>query len=174
MALTIKETVNDDPDFIMLCKKLDSFQSVLAPERSGLGFSSLNGLDRIQKVFIVYDKDQAVACAAMKTVDESKVELARVYTSDAYRGQGLATQLLEKAIAYARSCGYQKIILDTWRRNTTAQSLYRRLGFAVVPMFGLDTLQNAFSQKVEDKLDDMRELLVFMELDISSNQPKTS
>jgi ribosomal protein S18 acetylase RimI-like enzyme len=48
-----------------------------------------------------------------------------------YRGKGLGTQLLEKAIEHAKLNGIEKVELDVYESNLSAVALYKKLGFTV-------------------------------------------
>jgi RimJ/RimL family protein N-acetyltransferase len=48
---------------------------------------------------------------------------------DGYRGQGIGSALLERAIAWAREVGAHKIALQHWPHNTAARALYEKYGF---------------------------------------------
>lgn len=165
MEYEIKEVSYDNLDFRKLCVKLDEFQNVIVPERVELGFSTLKGLEKLQKILVMYDKDIPIASVALKPIKDGVTEVARVYTEEKYRGNGLAKILIEKIIQFAREQGYEKVILDTWKRSSSARRLYEKLGFTEIPMFDSDTLKNSFSIKNEDenKIRQVQELLVFME-----------
>lgn len=59
-------------------------------------------------------------------------EILTVATDPAARGQGLAGQVLKAAEAQYRVAGLRHIFLEVAEDNTSAQTLYKRLGF--VPM----------------------------------------
>ncbi len=48
---------------------------------------------------------------------------------DGYRGQGIGSALLERAIEYAREQGCHKIALQHWPHNESARALYEKYGF---------------------------------------------
>lgn len=49
-----------------------------------------------------------------------------------YRGKGLGSQLMEKALSYARSIGLEKIELRVYSTNLQAIELYKKFGFKQV------------------------------------------
>lgn len=49
----------------------------------------------------------------------------------AYRGKGLGTQLLEKAIEHAKLNGIEKVELDVYESNVGAIALYEKFGFVL-------------------------------------------
>lgn len=166
MDFEIKEVSYKNSDFRNLCIKLDKFQNNLVPQREVLGFTALDGLEKLQKILIVYDNDKAIASVALKPVDTNTAEVARVYTDEEYRGKGLAKILIKEIVEFAKKQGYKKIVLDTWKDSSSARNLYKKLGFIEIPMFDIDTLKNSFSIDDEDKLKKIQELLVFMQKQI--------
>ena len=46
-----------------------------------------------------------------------------------YRQNKIATKLFEKAEEYAKELGANRIILDTYKRFTSAIALYKKIGF---------------------------------------------
>jgi len=49
-----------------------------------------------------------------------------------YRGKGVGSRLLEKAIKTAKHLGFEKICLSTFHTNSNAISLYKKFGFQEV------------------------------------------
>ena len=61
--------------------------------------------------------------------------MKRLYVRPAYRESGLGKRLVEAAIDAARRTGYRELRLDTLSSMTSAQALYRRLGFVEIPPY---------------------------------------
>ena len=78
---------------------------------------------------------EAIGCAALRKFDAEACELKRVYTRAAFRGQGIARELVKGLIAEARSIGYQRMVLDTLPSMQEAHKLYRSLGFQEIPAY---------------------------------------
>jgi len=127
----------------------------------------VDGLNKIEKIFLIYDGNNVIASGGLKPVNNEIAELARMYTDDNYRGQGLAKMIIQNVINYAKEKGYKKIILDTWKDSASARKLYTSLGFIERPPFDAQTFQNSFSTYDNSIQNKIQNKLVFMELDIS-------
>jgi ribosomal protein S18 acetylase RimI-like enzyme len=77
----------------------------------------------------------AVACVAVRPLDEDRCEMKRLYVRREARGTGLGRQLALAAIAFGRSAGFRAIRLDTLSSMTSAQALYLALGFQPIPPY---------------------------------------
>jgi len=75
---------------------------------------------------IARQEGRAVATARLVTQDATRVKIGRVATLPECRGQGLASQLVNLLLEYARREGFSEAVLDS---QLTAMSLYERLGF---------------------------------------------
>jgi len=58
-------------------------------------------------------------------------EIKRLWTNPDFRGRGIATGLLDAALAHAAENGVDTVRLSVWRWRTGAIALYERLGFSV-------------------------------------------
>jgi len=58
-------------------------------------------------------------------------EIKRLWTNPDFRGRGIATSLLDAALAHAAKNGVDTVRLSVWRWRTGAIALYERLGFSV-------------------------------------------
>ena len=75
-------------------------------------------------------------CVALRALDQSTLELKRLYVRPSARGAGLGRLLVEAAISTARENGYTELRLDTLGSMASAQRLYRTLGFVEIPPYG--------------------------------------
>ncbi len=51
---------------------------------------------------------------------------------DGYRGRGLGTQLITKALKHAKAIGLEKVELSVYTENTAAIKLYKKMGFTEI------------------------------------------
>ena len=70
-----------------------------------------------------------VGTAGVMPLSGDEVELRKMYLSPAARGLGLGRLLLERSVAFARSLGARRMVLDTIAEMTAAIALYERAGF---------------------------------------------
>jgi GNAT superfamily N-acetyltransferase len=78
----------------------------------------------------------AAGCVALRGLDQSTLEMKRLYARPSSRGTGLGKLLVEAAISIARQNGYAELRLDTLASMASAQKLYGALGFVEIPPYG--------------------------------------
>jgi ribosomal protein S18 acetylase RimI-like enzyme len=82
-------------------------------------------------VAFVAEVDDALAGAgAWRRQANGICEMKRVFIRDAFKGLGAGRKLCEAIMQSAREHGYTLMRLDTGKRMTEAQDLYRKLGFS--------------------------------------------
>jgi GNAT superfamily N-acetyltransferase len=64
--------------------------------------------------------------------NEGSTELRRMYLDRAYRGRGIAQQMLECAEARARELGFSMMILSTAEIQEAALAFYRKCGYRLI------------------------------------------
>jgi ribosomal protein S18 acetylase RimI-like enzyme len=65
-------------------------------------------------------------------LDETDIELKRIYVLSKYHGQGIAAALLEEAVAHAKTIGAKRILLGTYKDNHRALAFYAKHGFKLI------------------------------------------
>ncbi|MCW5797025.1 MAG: GNAT family N-acetyltransferase [Nitrospira sp.] len=84
-------------------------------------------------VFLLAKEGEAyVGCGGLRRFSPSACEMKRLYVIPAHQHQGIGRILITALIDHARNLGYTRILLDTLPFMTTAQSLYKSLGFEPV------------------------------------------
>ncbi len=82
--------------------------------------------------------DSLVGTGAIKRLDDQHAELKSMRTAQAFRGRGVARQLLRHILAQARALGFQRLSLETGTQAffAPAQRLYLAHGFVPCGPFG--------------------------------------
>jgi len=83
-------------------------------------------------LLLARDAAGALGCVGLRRHDPVSGEMKRMYVRERGRGSGLGRRLAVAFIEEARQRGYQRILLDTLPKLTTAITLYRSLGFREV------------------------------------------
>lgn len=81
------------------------------------------------ELLIARDQAGALGCVGLRRHDAASGEMKRMYVRDRGRGAGLGRKLAVSIIEEARKRNYQRLLLDTLPKLTTAIGLYRSLGF---------------------------------------------
>ncbi|WBB74954.1 GNAT family N-acetyltransferase [Micromonospora sp. WMMD1128] len=79
---------------------------------------------------------RAVGCGGLQTLDPDTGELKRMYVRPAYRGRGIARQLLLALEELAFRQGHRTVCLETGVYLPAAIALYRSAGYQPVPVYG--------------------------------------
>jgi GNAT superfamily N-acetyltransferase len=75
----------------------------------------------------------AIAAGAFMTIDETTIEIKRVWTHPDHRGHGLARLVLAELEAEAVRRGFSEVVLSTGPRQPEAVRLYLATGYT--PLF---------------------------------------
>jgi ribosomal protein S18 acetylase RimI-like enzyme len=78
------------------------------------------------------EDSQIVAMGAIKKYTETSGELKRLRVRPDRQRQGYGEVMMKRLEERGKELGYKTLVLDTLASNTTAQSLFRKLGFAEV------------------------------------------
>ncbi len=89
-------------------------------------------------LLLVTDETGAIACGALRKMDETACELKRIYVRPSHRGLGLGRQITIRLIDAAEERGYKIVRLDTLRRLIPANGLYASLGFTEIEPFNVN------------------------------------
>ena len=95
--------------------------------------------NRYVKFFVLKENNRVVGCAGINKISSEIAELRRLYIHSEFRGKGFGRKLIEVVIQFCNSEGFEKIVLDTTKRNSMAIKLFEKIGFKK-------------TEKIEDKL----------------------
>lgn len=133
--LTLGRTTTADPAFRALTDELD------AELRARYGaiqdsYDPHNRLGELATAIVARDAATPVGCGCFRRHDETTVEIKRMFVVPAWRGRGVAGQLLDALEGWAREAGFAAAVLETGDRQPDAIALYTRHGYTPVPKFG--------------------------------------
>ncbi len=116
---------------------LDDMEPTAPPEsRHALDLTALQG--EHVRLWVMTEDDAIVGTAALAALDGRHEELKSMRTDPRVRGRGVATRMLEHALADARARGVERVSLETGSMAffEPARTLYARAGFVPCPPFG--------------------------------------
>ncbi|MFI5834839.1 GNAT family N-acetyltransferase [Micromonospora sp. NPDC051300] len=87
---------------------------------------------------------RAVGCGGLQALDTDTGELKRMYVRPAFRGRGIARQLLLALEELAFRQGHRTVCLETGTYLPAAIGLYRSAGYRPVPVYG-EYVDNPYS-----------------------------
>jgi len=85
--------------------------------------------DPLKQMWIAECDGDPAGCIAISDAGDASAFLNFVLVLPDYRGQRLGRQLLDTALAHARSCGQRLVRLETYQCLAEARQLYRSSGF---------------------------------------------
>ncbi|MGW5579875.1 GNAT family N-acetyltransferase [Micromonospora chokoriensis] len=87
---------------------------------------------------------RAVACGGLQALDAETGEVKRIYVRPAYRGRGIARQLLAALEECAFRQGHSVVCLETGTYLPAAIGLYTSCGYEPIPVYG-EYVDNPYS-----------------------------
>ena len=94
-----------------------------------------------------YEDEVAICCGGVKRLPDGACEIKRMFVIESARGRGVARAMLEELEARARRLGYELARLDTGPKQTRAQRMYERAGYAPIPNFNANPVATFFGEK---------------------------
>ncbi len=135
--LTFKDTDGEDPDFAMLCGRLDqTLDEIVGGRFQRSQYAQYNKRDSIHDVIVAYRDGKPIACGAFKMYDEEHAELKRIYVESSQRMMGLGAELVRRLEAKAKIKGFRWCILETGKPMEAACHMYKKAGYKIIPNYG--------------------------------------
>jgi ribosomal protein S18 acetylase RimI-like enzyme len=140
---TLTNDSNNAPTFEGLEEELATLPGIYAPPAGRLLLATQDG--------------QPAGCVCLKRHDAITSELKRLYVRPAFRGQNIGEHLVKMLVEEARQAGYRRMVLDSHVTMKKAHAIYQGAGFK-------------FVSAPEDFPVDLKPVVVFMELELSTNR----
>lgn len=131
---TFKRTTSDDIDFKYLTNLFDEFLVEIDGEEKDF-FAQYNHI-YIKNVMVCYENGKPVGCGAFKEYETNVAEIKRMFVDPMFRGRGIAAKLLNQLESWAIEEQYNSFILETSIKLENAISLYKKMGYQIVPNYG--------------------------------------
>jgi GNAT superfamily N-acetyltransferase len=141
----------DSPDARALIDELEGVLAPLYPRASRHGLSVDQLLAENVAFFVMRLDGAAVGCGGIKLFGQEYGEVKRMYVRPAFRGLGLAKQMLDHLAAHAHARRIPLLRLETGIHQHAAIALYEHWGFQPIPPFGAynaDPLSRFYEKRV--------------------------
>ena len=89
----------------------------------------LNSLSSDGVLYLLREKGKVIGMGALRKLKEGTGEIKRMYIKSEYRGKGFGREMLQFLLNKCKEYGLSEIYLETGAFMTTAQILYRSMGF---------------------------------------------
>ena len=91
-------------------------------------------IDKGGEVFFAIKDDKVIATSAMVYIDDSTFELAKMTVAKEFRGLGIANQLMDRCIDFAKGKNAKYIVLITNSALVIARNLYDKYRFKEIDL----------------------------------------
>lgn len=133
--MDISRTTSKHADFVSLVKLLDAELEKSDGDEHHF-YSQFNKIENLNHVVLLHIDGEPAACGAIKHIDEKTMEIKRMYVVENRRNQGLASLILEELENWAIEMNYNRLILETGKKQIGAKELYLKNGYNVIPNYG--------------------------------------
>lgn len=129
-----KLSSSDLPSLLVLYRQLDESDEPNTLERSEIVWNEIEGNGNIQYFGAVENSRVVSTCYAVYIPNLTRGNrgicfIENVVTDKAYRNRGLASRVIDMAIAFAKEHHCYKVILQSGISRTEAHRFYEHMGF---------------------------------------------
>ena len=138
MKITVAAEPFDSADSRRLIAALDAHLSSRYPpdQRFGPNLKAEHLAPGLGEFVIARADGLAIGCGAIRRLDETTVELKRMYVEPELRGRGVAKKILGRLEAAARVIGARRLVLETGIYQAEAIGLYHQAGYRPIDCWG--------------------------------------
>ena len=132
---TVKRTNSDDKDFKTLIAELDKDLKGRYGSKQ-LEYDQYNVIEDLETVVVVYNNKEPIGCGCFKKFDSHGVEIKRMFVSANERRKGIGVLIMIELEKWAVESGFKNMVLETGTEQPEAVTLYKKLGFNIIPCYG--------------------------------------
>ena len=130
MRIEYNWTDGNDGDFHKFYLKTEEYYSgIVGGLKNREAFVPYNISESISDVLIASVSEAAVGCAGLKAYSDNDVEIKRVWVEPGFRGNRIASEMMDALEAKARELGFKRAILQTRPQMEDAVHLYTKRGY---------------------------------------------
>src|SRR5919199_6485270 len=133
--ILIVRTVPEDERFKALIAELNADLRSRYGEQQAQ-FDPHNNVPADARVVLALDNEIPAGCGCYKVLEDSRVEIKRMYVRPASRRLGVAQQILNELEAWAKEAGHLYARLELASKQPEASALYRKLCYQRIDNYG--------------------------------------
>lgn len=133
--ISLERADSNNQDFMDLVNQLDSELAIRDGDDHAF-YHQFNSIGMIKFAVVAYHNHIPMGCGAIKTFDQSTMEVKRMFVSPNYRGKGIARKILSELEQWTKELGCKRCILETGINQPEALELYHKNGFKRIPNYG--------------------------------------
>lgn len=133
---TLKRTSASDTEFVNLVELLDADLKRRDGDKDHEFYHQFNHIDSIKNCVVAYQKNVPVGCGAIKMFDDATMEVKRMYVLPDYRGNGIASKILNELEGWSKELGFARCVLETGYNQPEAIALYKSCGYQIFENYG--------------------------------------
>ena len=114
--LKLLRTNSKNRDFINLVEALDADLAKRDGEEHSF-YHQFNSIANLDYTIVLYESKIPVGCGAIKSFDNTTMEIKRMYIPPSNRGKGFATKILSALELWTSELGNFRCILETGKRQ---------------------------------------------------------
>ena len=133
--MKIKRTNSSDPDFKDLVTQLDLFLQECYGETQSF-YDQFNKIKLLNHVVVAYHEDKPVGCGAFKKLDDTTIEIKRMYVDPEFRQMHIGSKILEELENWGAEWNFKKVVLETGKLQPVAIKLYEKKNYKPISNYG--------------------------------------
>ncbi len=144
-------TDSNNKDFQKLVAELDADLKIRDGDDHSF-YAQFNKVDSIKYAMVAYDNGTPVGCGAIKVFTPDTMEVKRMYVAVNYRGQGIASIVLQELEEWAVELNFYKCVLETGNKQPEAIALYKKNNYKIITNYGqYENVENSicFEKKIK-------------------------